>query len=81
MIADGDPFVVRHQRIRRPKQLPDIQRMVNARVEIGVVANLGGQMQRGGGSIHEQLRPRRRALRKQCTCLVPQRSTRLCTKP
>ena len=45
MIADRHPFVVRQQRIVRPEQLADIGRVVDADVEIGVVADARRQVQ------------------------------------
>ena len=46
MITDGDVFIVRQQGVIRPKQLADVGRVMDADVEIGVVANGKWQVHR-----------------------------------
>ena len=48
MIADGNVLVVRQQRIIGTELLADIGGMMNADVEIGVVADMRRQVQRAG---------------------------------
>lgn len=45
MIADWQVFVVRKQRIVRAEQLADRSRMVNADIEVGVIADARRSMQ------------------------------------
>ena len=44
MVADRDIFIVRKQRIVGPELLPDVGRVMNADVKIGVVANEAGHV-------------------------------------
>ena len=44
MIADGDIFVIRQQRIVRAEQLADARGVMNRGVEVGVVADLRGKL-------------------------------------
>ena len=44
MVADGHIFIIRKQGIVGPELLPDIRRMVNANVEIGVIADETGNV-------------------------------------
>src|SRR5690606_24731304 len=40
VITDRHVFVIRHQRIVRPEHRPDIRRVIDGAVEVGVIADL-----------------------------------------
>ena len=44
MVADGNVLVVRQQRVVGPEHLADVGRVVDADVEVSVVADAGGQV-------------------------------------
>ena len=46
MITDRHVLVVRQQRIVRPKDLSDIGRVMDTDIEVGVIADARGQVQR-----------------------------------
>ncbi len=54
MIADGNVLVVGQQRIVGAEQFADIGGVMDADVEIGVVRDARGQVQRGFGHRHQQ---------------------------
>jgi hypothetical protein len=55
VIGDGDVLVVRHQRIFGSQPFAAVAGVVDAGEEIGVVADLRGQMQRAVGTRPERL--------------------------
>ena len=59
VVSDRHPLVVRQQRILRTKLLADRCRVMDARVEIGVVADLARQAERDPIQRHERLAKRR----------------------
>ncbi len=63
MIADRHVFVVRHQRIVGPEQLAGIGRVVDARKEVGVVADRGRHLQTAVRGRMKEARPQRFAAR------------------
>jgi hypothetical protein len=54
VIADGHPFVIWQQRVVRPEQLADIRGVVNADVEVGVIANLARQPEFDGVLVQQR---------------------------
>ncbi len=57
VIADGHPLVVGHQRLVGAEQLADGGGVVNAGVEVGVVADAAGHGELGPGLRQQRLRP------------------------
>src|SRR4051812_36781558 len=58
VVADRQPLVIRQQGIVRAEQLADAHRVVDAGVEVGVVADLAGQSHLDFALRHEASRPR-----------------------
>ena len=57
VIADRDPFVVGHEWVVRTEQLADGVGVVDAGVEVGVVADVAWQREFAGGLRHQRLGP------------------------
>ena len=58
MIADRHPLVVRQQRVVGAEQLADVGGVVDADIEVGVVADAGRQVHRAvGGRVQQRLDP------------------------
>ncbi len=72
VIGDRHVLVVRQQRLVGAEQPPGIGGVMDAGVEIGVVADRAGQVQRAIAKPVQQFRPRRRGRFQQPPCRPPQ---------